>query len=321
MGLSIISIVIFHFTEDCHDSGINYSLPVRLFYTKLGSSSVDIFIILSGFGLYYALKKKPKILDFFKKRYKRIAVPYLLVAIPSWFTRDFFIENKGLEAFFSDLLFLNTKTWFWFIKLILIAYLFFPLLFVIIDKPKSHFMALLITAFIFIAFTAVTYYLFIYHKGIYDDYQIMLLRFPHFALGCLLGRLSYYEVNYNKKYLILGAILLIPCYFLLHSHFAITLRYTRAYVNLFLCAFFITAFDLIKDNKFKEYTAKILRFFGSITLELYLVHVSLRYFFFVFKHPTYQYINELIMVIISILIAYVIHRVVGALAKDTPSVV
>lgn len=308
MGLSIISIVVFHFTEDCHDSGINYSWLIRFFYTKLGSSSVDVFVILSGFGLFFALKNNPNIINFYLKRYKRVLIPYLIVAVPSWIARDIFIEDRSISFLLNDLTFISNKTWFWFIRLILIAYLFYPLLFRVIDKQNSHVYAFIVTAAIYVVITTITYYLYIYKNDIYDGYQIMLLRFPHFALGCFLGRLSYHEVSFNKKYLIVGALLLVPCYFLLHSDLAITLRYTRAYINVFLCICFIIIFDLIKESPIKDCFTNILRFFGGITLELYLVHVALRYFFFKFSHPTYQYYNELIMIMISIVIAYFLNK-------------
>lgn len=46
MGISIILIIVFHFTDDCH-----------YYWRYISSSSVDAFLFFSGLGLYYSMKK------------------------------------------------------------------------------------------------------------------------------------------------------------------------------------------------------------------------------------------------------------------------
>ena len=75
MGMAILSILIFHYTEDCYTVGINYSGIVKLYKTYIGSSGVDIFLLLSGLGLYYSFSKNNSIKDFYSKRLKRVLVP------------------------------------------------------------------------------------------------------------------------------------------------------------------------------------------------------------------------------------------------------
>ena len=55
MGIQILLIVFFHFTEDCKGYNIRYSGIVYWFYNYVKSSGVDIFLLVSGLGLYYSL--------------------------------------------------------------------------------------------------------------------------------------------------------------------------------------------------------------------------------------------------------------------------
>lgn len=50
----------------------------------LASVGVDIFLLVSGLGLWYSLKKKMnmvKIKDWYIRRYKRILIPYIIIII------------------------------------------------------------------------------------------------------------------------------------------------------------------------------------------------------------------------------------------------
>lgn len=45
----------------------------------VGGVGVDIFLFLSGVGLYYAQEKGPTLGQFYAKRYKRLLLPYLVI--------------------------------------------------------------------------------------------------------------------------------------------------------------------------------------------------------------------------------------------------
>ena len=48
MGIQILLIVFFHFTEDCKEYNVRYSGIVYWFYNYVKSSGVDIFLLVSG---------------------------------------------------------------------------------------------------------------------------------------------------------------------------------------------------------------------------------------------------------------------------------
>ena len=83
MGISIICIIVFHYVEDCGIYHVHKNGWVEFFRNYITSSSVDGFLFLSGFGLYYAMKKHPDISQFYKRRFTKILIPYFLVSIPA----------------------------------------------------------------------------------------------------------------------------------------------------------------------------------------------------------------------------------------------
>ena len=105
----------------CHAPASGVELPyIFARFLGLGNYGVDIFLFLSGLGCYFSLSKTTVLANYFKKRYIRIGIPYLLITLPyiivflllgefslsnailSLTTLDYWIEHKG--AWFVALL-------------------------------------------------------------------------------------------------------------------------------------------------------------------------------------------------------------------------
>ena len=142
MGIQILLIVFFHFTEDCKGYNVRYSGIVYRFYNYVKSSGVDIFLLVSGLGLYYSWKKRAELKSFYQRRFVKILIPYFLVAVPAWIWLDLIEEHNGLVKMFSDLFFLTffvgENKWFWYILLCGFCYLIFPYIFDVIEKVRDH---------------------------------------------------------------------------------------------------------------------------------------------------------------------------------------
>ena len=131
MGIAASMIVIGHANA--------YQVLMPSFLSSICSQSalgVDIFLFLSGLGLYYSLsknnlKKKSDYFPFYKKRFFRIFVPYFIIYIP--YCLIFILLS--LYSIGDSLLCLSTlEFWLfhrgaWFISLIIILYLFVPFLY------------------------------------------------------------------------------------------------------------------------------------------------------------------------------------------------
>ena len=91
-GISIILIIIFHYFEDVLNSpnGINKEIHnIAVIYNVLfGSIGVEVFLFLSGIGLYFSLEKGRDVLKFYSKRIKRIIIPYVIIGLVYWGCAD-----------------------------------------------------------------------------------------------------------------------------------------------------------------------------------------------------------------------------------------
>ena len=125
MGLAMIAIVLFH-----------VNVPrLSPFYGlwRMGNMGVDVFLFLSGVGLWYALTGNTSLKRFFTRRYLRIYPTWLLVASLYYLPR-FLQGAKGTKEMIDlagDVLvnwdfWLHDELTFWYIPATMMLYLFAP---------------------------------------------------------------------------------------------------------------------------------------------------------------------------------------------------
>ena len=127
MGVSAICIVFFHLWQRL----LSPDSPLRLLYwlergiSGMGYFGVDIFFLLSGVGLSYAIGKY-SLKEFWLRRFNRLAYPVLIAAavqaiMYGWSFPEYLLCVSGIGYFIG-------KDYFqWFISAISAAYLVFPL--------------------------------------------------------------------------------------------------------------------------------------------------------------------------------------------------
>jgi peptidoglycan/LPS O-acetylase OafA/YrhL len=132
-GYSILSIVLFHYFQ-----GIPLS-PLLTKAINFGGTGIHTFLFASGFGLYLSQLQKPiPYLEFLKKRFTKIYIPYILVVtataliclfIPlyenSW---NHYLSHVFLYKMFDQDLIGTYGYQLWFISTIIQFYLVFPLI-------------------------------------------------------------------------------------------------------------------------------------------------------------------------------------------------
>ena len=198
MGFAIISIIIFHYARDCMFYHYHYHAGAT-YINYIGSVGVDIFLMVSALGLYYSFKKNSNLKQFFYKRYTRVLIPYLLVAVPTYIWVVVF-NHYGFLSFFKDITFLNLfhrhDLLFWYIFFISFCYLIFPVLFNYIESSKNKHEVLTKIIVLCIAVTLGALILGLFEPHLFKDYNLMFLRFLPFFVGLLLGYLSYHEEDF-----------------------------------------------------------------------------------------------------------------------------
>ena len=73
-GLAILWIMLFH-------SSLRFDWPPLHLIKATGYCGVDVFLFLSGIGLYYSMENDPSPAHFYKKRALRVLLPYAVVAV------------------------------------------------------------------------------------------------------------------------------------------------------------------------------------------------------------------------------------------------
>lgn len=278
MGIAIIWVVLYHGNE----YGMILPRPLDLvnFFLEKGRGGVDVFLLLSGLGLYYSFSKNSNIKKFYKKRVVRVVIPYLLIATPFWILQDLildfniisFIKNITLVSFWSE-----GYTRLWYFALLLPLYLLFPLIYKWIFKDENSNNA--IRAFILIGIVvALNCFIRYLWSDYYDQVEIALTRIPVFIIGVLLGKYAKEEKRIEVGEIVL--IILVYSYRMYTYEYDIsgmTVRYW--YITLALVVCFVGAYFIEKWRKIFGNDIRLLVIAGKYSLELYIIHVWIRNLF------------------------------------------
>lgn len=310
MGLAILSVIFFHFTEDCmkykmYDEGL-----IKWYWTYVKSSGVDIFLFLSGLSLYYAMKKNGDVIRFYKRRMVRILIPYALVAVPTWLMVCMIIKNEGLREVIENLIFVTFFTkgtkLFWYIGMILVCYLIFPLIFVLIEKCNQRVLQWGGCILLCVLITYIAYSLRMTNRELYKNIEIALLRFPPFLMGCVYGRVSYAKRHGYWLWGVIAVISIVMSGPMLALESSFCDRYILAIVNISVFACLAVLLDMLQKD---HWLVKFISWFGIRSLELYLCHVLVRRIMNLKGYATCYVRNETIMLAVSIACAWLLHKV------------
>lgn len=315
-GLSMLSILFFHYTEDFvnafHKDLVGANSVLSFYRTEIGSIGVEIFLFLSGMGLYYAWNKmRGNYLDFYKKRFLRVLMVYLPVGILYWGWLDLIHEKNGWFSFFKNLSFFSfwtegTKA-VWFIALILILYLVFPLVYALFIDPEGRAEPILF-GIILVLTVGSTQLLYVESPEIYGHIEIALRRIPIFLLGVYSGEKIKKNSTWDFLTFSLFAIDVILLRVLMREQIFNSFwnRYVVALSALFLMQLLCIVFHKLSFPRFH----KCLKWIGGMSLELYLTHVTIRNVFNKCGYPTYMLKHYLLMIFISVVLSIVLHQII-----------
>ena len=123
----------------CHSVSI-VPFPDRIgTFISYGTMGVNVFLFLSGIGLYYSFNKNGDIIAFYKKRFMRVIVPYLFIA-GFWYGVKYLIMEGGrVDQFIyelSTISFWNEHKGAWFVAAIIPIYIIYPVLYRWLEKGR-----------------------------------------------------------------------------------------------------------------------------------------------------------------------------------------
>ena len=321
MGFAAMWIFIFHVRNEVTVfKGIPVIGNIDHFFVNIGFNGVDIFLFLSGWGLYHAINKH-SLLVFYKRRYRRLILPFVIaclagLAFSRWsFVR--FIKALTCWTFLTE----NVNEPKWFIPAIAIYYLFFPLYRKLFDKFSNKY---IFTGAVIALWTGASFVLPLITPR--TDIYGVIGRIPVFVIGVLAG---WYTFNGKK---IKGPWIWIVFAVMLIAGFQMEYYVAFDKVNLInpamscalpglmigipMCFIVGQVFALLDKALFIQ---KVYGFLGSITLEFYTVQETI---LGRVKEPIYYsgvYFNRhllaLIVFVLSLGAGYVLYLITTAVTK------
>ena len=275
-GVAAIWIVLFH---GVILDKVEFSASLSFFKDtlELGNIGVDIFLLLSGIGLYFSYSKKPRLGQFYYRRFVRIYLPYLLIAIP-YLVYACLIRSRLIGIFIMKVF----TVWFWvgddkplklwFIPAMLLFYLLYPLIYkVIFFREKGAFLRTLLLVLLTFGLTVIAFY---YAKDFYSRFDQVLPRLGVFILGCYLGKLVKEKRRMPVLVVIIGMMVIAGAY-PLYARAVLHGVWRRYYGSLtgvaltFVLPQLFVGLSRIKLDKF-------FAFFGGFSLEIYLATIVAR---------------------------------------------
>lgn len=296
-GFAILTIVLAHVAYALvSDNRFLYPL------STMAGVGVNLFLLLSGYGLIVSAIKKPlSIWQFYKHRLVKLYVPFLICLL-LFFALDFWLLNinygfsymaQSFLGFFSRAnLYLDVNSPFWYFTLIVSYYLIFPWLLI---KKLPWLSAILIYALTFFIIKTEPYFL----DQVLHLYRVHLMAFP---LGVFLGwlfnesniwlkikklttakSLIIFGEGKGYKKMLLRAVIslgLLVIIFYLSKHSGVGERpIVEELISILICLFLLALFLI------KKIEIKIFYWFGFFSYEIYMFHWPLMYRYdFLFKY-------------------------------------
>ena len=272
MGFAIIWIFFYHLVD-------RINIPIVHEFFQFGWGGVDLFFLVSGFGLAHSLSKNPPVVLFYKKRAIRIVPTWwaimLLFAIVSLFC-GLYVTPKWWQVFLK---YSGIGWWLhgcfpclqpmliyheWYIPTLLLFYLFAPLIYRIPTKGLLGITLLLMLC-------GVLFPVFHFLDSIYISYS----RIPVFILGFFAYQLftSQCVITWRK----IGVIFFVGVCLML---IGILLRDINQVLSLNIRRYAFMMILPVVINIIGVATERIaplkvgLSFLGTLSLEIYLLHIS-----------------------------------------------
>lgn len=291
MGLAAIMILCCHAESD----GVSMHRSIS-WLLQWGNYGVDLFLLLSGCGMFFSLRRTHSIGKWYKKRYSRILIPYVIIS-SVYFVYYCIVNNLGV---FDYILLLSTIGFWtdhigaWFVALLIPLYAVTPLYDILYVKTKYKGM-LTITLIILLSILSSVET----DNAIWRNIAFVLARVPAYIIGFYIGDMILSGRRIKIWSLLIAFGSCVGLYVLSEPYGGMFQRLTL----LILPITFIATMVVMALKR-----SRVLLFLGKISLESYLFNIYLGYIITTqFTHfaNIYGYIG---IVIIGTLLSYAVHR-------------
>lgn len=305
MGFAILIVILFHVGGMRHDT-------IAYCFCRCGNVGVDIFLFVSGIGIWHSWCKRPDLWTYLVRRCVRIYPAWTVIAcfyyIPLYYKGQLSGTYTIVEILFNWGFWEHDELNFWYIPAIMMLYVIAPAYMHLIQRSPSYrwmpVMAILICLLL--------NYWSPFHHAL-GHLEIFFSRIPIFLIGVNMGTWvkegrSLERQSYGMLLMILGASILACVNFEngLRYHFPLFLeRMTYIPLTVTLSVLLCQTF-----RHFPRWMNDALGFLGSISLELYLIHIG----FIVRLIRPYHWSfwpTAIAVTVISTLLAWMLHMAIG----------
>lgn len=228
---------------------------------QIGDCGVDVFLFLSGFGLYFSYSKTCNIKEFYVKRFFRL-LPSVIILILSFAVIEVVLNiNGGFKEIIS------LSYWFfaiysknWFIGAILLFYIAYPFIYsFLVKNSKITLIGSFIVAIIGILIID------LFEIKILKQLVVYFARIPVFVFGSVFAKNIHF---FNHKYpIVFYVFLTLPLLYVLPKSFQ---RLLYCFVTLGVVTYLPYMFKVLP-----LWINTYLKMIGKASLEFYLIHIYL----------------------------------------------
>ena len=312
MGFAILWVMLFHLRVPTDLTAID-------FFRSVGYGGVDIFLFLSGFGLYFSMSRKNfEIKKYYRSRFFRIVPEFWLVLLVVFLVQMDF----SARGFYSLICKATTLGYWigyrdesWFISCILFLYAIYPVYFGLFKKYGMKASAYFIGAgFSLMLIYALICILFYDNKNHGGFIILTYARIPIFFIGAIFGHWAKdgCKIVLDKRLKIIGlSAAIIATFFLVlfQTYFYYALQTcSLAYLPYIIITPVLCILLAVFFEKYKTID-KIFTVMGLMSLELYLCHIFIYKLFFEFIDFLDKDSSNILTMLISFFAAYALYIV------------
>lgn len=308
MGAAMLFIMLFH--VDLARTDIFFGLR------RMGNIGVDMFLFLSGVGLWFSWMKHPSFRHFYARRFTRIYPAWLIVAclyyIPRIPVHDF---SSGLNLFME--ITVNWNFWlhdelnFWYIPAIMALYLFAPPYMELIRRhPVYRWLPV-----VMIMWCILVQWVTPIHHAV-GHLEIFWSRVPIFFIGINMGEMVRQKRTIDGQGIWMLWIMFVMS--LLSSLFLEQVRHGQfpLFIERMLYIPLTVTVILLLNRIFRRLPRRLNRVFafvGALSLECYLIHIH--FVLDKLPHAWSYWPTFLACLVITLPLAWALNRAVGWLNR------
>jgi len=259
-----------------HAKSYNWETYSTVLYKicELGSIGVDIFLFLSGMGLYYSMENCDSVKEFYKRRIVRIIPAYLMIA-GLLYGVLFIFNTISLTDYLLHIstlyMWIKGPSVTWYISFLVLLYVLYPLFYRVLISQNGKRNTMILIGIIVIAEIG----LFVFAREFYLYYEYALARIPIFMLGVISGKREFDGNGYSIWSVLIYGISFIAIRIILilsgvsqTDLYQVGIRISYIFGTLFIVELIPLLKRVVSDN----FIMRILKNLGVISLEIYLGH-------------------------------------------------